>query len=201
MALLCSCTDIFGPVSKGRRRHSSTNHRYGRNLSSLIRTKLETPVKWMEASRFSSSKESVPYTTCCECDVHCDVWYWWDNRPTAPRCTSKADGKRRLLLHVAAAPPSSSAQEKRRHLVLQKSIILHDNARSHTDCCCCQWPLVPLAIGDSGTSPVLTRYESMRLQSLHQSERTTARDPVQLKRWTYPCYRAVNTEHQQIWTR
>ena len=42
---------------------------------------------------------------------------------------------------------------------------------------------------------------SMRLRSLHQSERTTARDPVQYKRWTYPCYKAVNREHQQRWTR
>ena len=41
--------------------------------------------------------------------------------------------------------------------------------------------------------------ESKRLQSLHQSERTFARGPVQHKRWTYPCYRAVNTEHQQRW--
>ena len=32
----------------------------GRNLSSLIQTKLETPIKWMEAARFSSSKESAP---------------------------------------------------------------------------------------------------------------------------------------------
>ena len=31
-------------------------------------------------------------------------------------------------------------------------------------------------------------------------ERTTARDPVQHKILTYPCYRAVNTEHQQRWT-
>ena len=41
--------------------------------------------------------------------------------------------------------------------------------------------------------------ESMRLRSLRQSERTTARDPVQHKRWTYPCYRAVNTEHKVRW--
>ena len=42
--------------------------------------------------------------------------------------------------------------------------------------------------------------ESMRLRSLRQSEITTVRDPVQYKRWTQPCYRAVNTEHQQRWT-
>ena len=36
--------------------------------------------------------------------------------------------------------------------------------------------------------------EPMRLGSLRPSERTIARDPVQHKRWTYPCYRAVNTK-------
>ena len=56
--------------------------------------------------------------------------------------------------------------------------------------CCCHGPLAPLAMGDSGTSTVLTRYESMQLRSLPQSERTTARDPVQHKKWTYLCYRA-----------
>ena len=65
----------------------------------------------------------------------------------------------------------------------------------------CHGPLAPLEMENSGTSTVLTRYEFMRLSSLHQSERATARDPVQHKRWTYPCYRAVNTEHQQRWTR
>ena len=42
--------------------------------------------------------------------------------------------------------------------------------------------------------------ESMRLRSLRESEITTARDPVQQKRWTHPYYRAVKTEHQQRWT-
>ena len=31
--------------------------------------------------------------------------------------------------------------------------------------------------------------------------KNTARGPVQHKIWTYPCYRAVNTEHQQRCTR
>ena len=38
-------------------------------------------------------------------------------------------------------------------------------------------------MGDCGTSTVLTRYESMRLRSFRQRKRTTARDPVQHKRW------------------
>ena len=42
-------------------------------------------------------------------------------------------------------------------------------------------------------------HESMQLRSLCQSERM--RDSVQHKIWTYPYYRAVNTEHQQRWTR
>ena len=51
-----------------------------------------------------------------------------------------------------------------------------------------------LTMRDSGTSTVLTRHESMRLRSLRQSERTTERNPVQHKRCTFQCYRAVNTD-------
>ena len=83
-----------------------TNCRYGRKLGSLIRTKLEMPIKWMEASRFSSSRGSAHYTLCCEGDADCGV------SNTASRSTSKVDGKRYLLLYVPAAPPSSRAQEK-----------------------------------------------------------------------------------------
>ena len=50
---------------------------------------------------------------------------------------------------------------------------------------------------NSGTSTVPTRHESIRLRSLHQSERTTAGDPVQHKRETYPGYKAANTGHQR----
>ena len=53
---------------------------------------------------------------------------------------------------------------------------------------CCHGPLAPLAMGDSGTPTLLTRYGSLR-----QSERTTARDQVQHRRCSCPCYRAVNT--------
>ena len=95
-----------------------------------IRTKLETPIKWMEVFRFSLSKESAPYTMCCDGDVHWGVWYWWGN--IAPRCISKTDGKRCLQLQVPAAPHLSSTQDKTTALGGTGPIILHDNARSHT---------------------------------------------------------------------
>ena len=59
-------------------------------------------------------------------------------------------------------------------------------------CCCCHGHLAPLAMGDSRTSTVLTRYEPKRLQSLRQNERTTAKGPVQYKRWIYPWYECAN---------
>ena len=193
MALLCSHTGLIGPVQEGRWQLSWTSHHYGWNLGTLLWTELEMPIKWMEASQFSSSKESVPYTMCCEGDIHCDIWHWWGN--TAPCYTSKADGKCCLLLRVPAAPSSSSAQEKTttlggtepHHSSWQCKELHH---------CCCHGPLVPLAMGNSGTSTVLTQYESIQLRSLRQSETTTVRDPVQHMRWTYPC----NCEHQQRWT-
>ena len=110
MVPLCSRRGLIGPVPKKWWRLSWTNRRYWRNLGSLIRTKLETPFKKMEASRFSSSAESALCTMCYEGDIHCAVWQCCGN--TAPHCTSKADGKPCIQLHVPASSPSSSAQEK-----------------------------------------------------------------------------------------
>ena len=78
MAPLCSRTGLVGSVPKGRWRLSWTNRSYERNLGSLIQIRLETPVKWMETSLFSSSKGSTSYILC-EDDVHCGVWLWWGN--------------------------------------------------------------------------------------------------------------------------
>ena len=50
MAQLCSRAGLVGLVLKGRWLLSWTNCLYGRNLGSLIRTELETLMKWMEAS-------------------------------------------------------------------------------------------------------------------------------------------------------
>ena len=194
MPPLCSRTGLVGPVSKGRWRLSWTNRLCGRNLSSLIRTKLQTPIKWMEKSRFSSSKESKPYTMCCEGVVHCGVWHWWFN--TAPRCISKADDKRCLLLQ----PRLSRVQEKTSHLVVQNTIILHDCARSHTAAAVTvllrrwKWEILE----HPPYSPDMNPCDYDLFAKVKEPLR---RDPVQHKRWTYPCYSAVNTEHQQRWTR
>ena len=135
---------------------------------------------------------------CCQGDVNLGAWHSWGN--TLSRCTSKADGKRCLLLHVPPATPLSRAQEN------TTTLGGTEHHHSSWQCkephrCCCHGSLAPLAMGVSGTFTILTRYESMRLPSLRQSERTSASDPVQHKRWTYPCYRVVSTEHQQRWTR
>ena len=119
MALLCGHKALLDRYQK---------EWHGRNMSLLIRTKLETPIKWMEASRFSSSKESTPYTMWYEGDVHCGVWRWWGN--TAARSTSKTDGKRCLHLNVPATPPSSSAHEKTMPFGGAEHHLFHDNPRS-----------------------------------------------------------------------
>ena len=183
MALLCSRTGLVGLVQR------EGDDFLGQNLGSLIWTQLETPIKWMEVFRFSSSNESV---------VHCGIWQWWGN--TAPCChMSKADGKHCLVLHVPAAAPSSGAQEK------MMTIYGTEPHHSSWQCkeshrCCCHGPLALLTMRDSGTSTILTRDESMWLRYLRQSETTTVRDPVHHNIWTYPCYRVVNAEHKQRWT-
>ena len=123
----------------------------------------------MEVSRFSSSTESSPYTMCCEGDAHCDVWHWWSN--TTPRCTSKTVGKRCLLLHVIATTPSSSTQEKT--TTLGGTEPHHSSWQCKESHSCCHGSLAPLEMADSGVSSILTQYESMRLRSFRQSERTT----------------------------
>ena len=110
MAPLYSHTDLVGPLLKWRSRLSRTNRRYELKLVSHTRTKLEKPIKWMEASSFSSSKERSPYTMSSEGDVHYGVWHWWDN--TTPRYTYKAEGKYCLLVHIPVPPLSSCVQEK-----------------------------------------------------------------------------------------
>ena len=116
----------FGSVPKERWLLFWTNSHYERNQGSLIRTKLETPIKWMEESRFSSSKESAPYTMRFEDDVHCGVWQWWGN--IALRCIFKAAYYCTFLQHHLRP----AFRRKLRYLMVQNPITLHDNARSHT---------------------------------------------------------------------
>ena len=66
--------------------------------------------------------------------------------------------------------------------------------------------LLPRTSCAAGNSEILkhqpyTRYKSMRLRSLRQSQSTTAGDPVQHNRWAYQCYRVVNAEHCERLTR
>ena len=58
---------------------------------------------------------------------------------------------------------------------------------------CCHGSLAPLAMGDSGTSTVLTRYESMRLWSLRQSEWTTVRSRYNTK---YELIHAIGCQYE-----
>ena len=135
---------------------------------------------------------------CCEGDVHCGVWHWWGN--TAPRCTSKADGKRCLLLHVPAAPPSSSAQEK--------TTTPGDTEPHHSSWKCKK-------SHRSALTDLSRRWEWESLEhppySLDMSPVdyylfVKVKEPLRgpwcnTKRLIYPCYRTVNTEHQQRWMR
>ena len=75
------------------------------------------------------TKEILSYTIS-EGDVHCGVCHWWDN--TAPRCSSKADGKHCLLLHMPVTLPSSNTQEKTTILDGTQLHHFHGNARSPT---------------------------------------------------------------------
>ena len=164
---LCSSTGLVGTLPTGL---SWTNRRYGRNLGSLTRTKLDMPIKWMEASLFSSSKESSPYTMCCEGDVH-----WW------------------VILHHAVPP---KADVKRSATFVQLSGENDDIwwYRTPTFSMTMQGvtPLLPRTSCAAGngrfwnihrTHPIWVH----AITNLRPSERTTARNPVQHKRWAYPC--------------
>jgi hypothetical protein len=80
-------------------------------------------------------------------------------------------------------------------LLAMNPIILHDSAETHYGPHCQESP--PLAMGDTGISALCTRYESVRVQSLRQNERTTARDTLQHRRGDYSCCRAVTAGQQE----
>ena len=90
------------------------------------------------------------------------------------------------------------SRRKRRLLVVRNPIILLDNARSHT---AAVTDLLYRWKWDSGTSTVLTLMNACDYDLFAKViKKTTARDPVQHKRLTYPCFKAANTEHQKRWT-
>jgi hypothetical protein len=76
-------------------------------------------------------------------------------------------------------------------------IILHDSATAHTADTGKDLLHSLLAIGDTGTSTILTRYVSVRVSCLRQNERTTAWDTLQHKREDYSCCKVVTCGHQQ----
>ena len=110
-----------------------------------------------------------------KCTLHNVLWKWhrWGN--TALLCTSKTDGNAAFLqqhLHPAL-------RRKCQYLVVQNTIILDNN---HT----------------AAVTDLLCRWQCEILE--HPPYPRDMSDLVQHKRWTYPCYRAVNTELQQRWT-
>ena len=162
MGPLYSHTGLVGPVPKGKWRHSWTNHRYGRNLCSLIRTKQETPNKRMKESRLSSSKESSPYTKYCKGDDY-GVWHWLNklHHAVPPR----------HMVNAATAASSYSTTYVQR---LGENVTWRYRTPSFFMTMKGITPLLlslflaSLAMGDCETSTVLTRYESKRLRSLRQ---------------------------------
>ena len=104
---------------------------------------------------------------CCEGDVH-----WWGN--TAPQCSYKADGKRCLLLHVLQHHLRPAFTRKWWHLVVQNPSFFI--TMQEVTPLLLSWSSCTTGNGRFWNSTILSRYESMRFRSLHQSERTTARD-------------------------
>ena len=91
---------------------------------------VEMPIKWIEASRFSSSKKVLPIQ--CAAKVMFIVAYDIDADNTAPRCTSKQTVNAAYYCTFLPHHLHPALRRKRRHLMVQNPIILHDNARSHT---------------------------------------------------------------------
>ena len=126
----------------------------------------------------------------------CSMWRITLMGLSAPLCTSNADGITTAVLLQHHLRPV--LRRKRRHLVVLNPIILHDNARSHTAAAV----TTPCAASNRKfwnihlTHPIspCDYYLFVKVKD------PLARDPVE-NRWTYPCFRAVNTGHQQRWTR
>ena len=132
MAPLCSRTGLVGPLPKGRWRLPWTYRRYGKNLVSLIRTKLKTPIKKIG---------SIPVLLFQrECSIHNVLWRWcslwrmtlWGN--TVPRCTSKADWQTVNAAYYCTflQHHSRTALRRKRQVMVKNPIIFHNTERNHT---------------------------------------------------------------------
>ena len=90
--------------------------------------------------------------------IFVDVPYWPSY--STDKLISYVSGPSQWFFHFGEEIVIAWTREKKRqHFVVQNPIILHDNARSHTAAAGCHGTLAPLAMGDSETSTVLTRYE------------------------------------------
>ena len=134
-----------------------------------------------------------PFFKCLEGVVHHQrvhlCWCSVFDRPTARISSSLVLYRvfRSGSFSLAKRQKLHGLRRKRRLLMVQNPIILHGNARIHTAAA-----ITDLLRPVNGRfwnihRTVLTRYESMILRSLRQSERTIARDPAQHNKWTYPC--------------
>ena len=165
MTPLCSRRGLVGPVQKGMWQLCWTNHRYGWNLGSLIWTNLKCQSNEWKHPGSPHPKKVSP--TQCAVKVMFIVAY--DNvgvtlhysEPT--RQMIKASYYCMFLQHHLRP----ALRGKQRHLVAQNP--RHSSWQSKESHRCCYRPLVPLPMGDSRTSTILTWYESMWLWSLCQS--------------------------------
>ena len=199
MASLCSHTGHVEPVPKGRWRFSWTNRRYGGNLGSLIEPNLKCQSnEWRHPS---SPRPKKMHPTQSAVKVIFIVAYGIDG--IILHQAVYLQGRRLMLPITARSCGTNFVQRSGEKMTLGGTEPHHCSWQCQESqcCCCCCGTLAPLEMGDSRTSTVLTRYESMRLRALRQREITTAKDTVQCNRWTYPCYRVVNTKYQQRWTR
>ena len=195
MAPLCSRTGLVGPVPKGRRRLSWMNRRYKRNLDSFIWTNIEMPIKWMEASRLFSSKESRP--TQCTVKVMFIEVYDID----------------RVIMHHALLPRQmvNAAYYSRSCCT---TFVQRSGENGET-----WWHRTSsFFMTMRGVTPLLLSQTSCavgsgRFWNIHRSHsiwvhaimissskwKNHCESQVQHKSWTYPWYRAVSTEHKQRW--
>ena len=104
------------------------------------------------------------------CTLWRTVWHWWDN--TAPRCISKADGKRCLSTECSCSTNLVQRSGENDDTWWYRTLTFFMTMQGVTPLLL-SWTSCAAGNGRSGTSSVPTR--------------------------TCPCCKAVNTEHKQTW--